>query len=405
MTCTKKNRKKRFKYIDIFAGCGGIDLGFYNAGWEGLFAIEKNPMAFETLKHNLIDNRSHFRWPRWLPVRNYCINTVLKKYKTELEKLRGKVDLVAGGPPCQGFSMALGKRNKNDFRNKLVNSYIRFVATVRPKVLFFENVRGFTIGFKDGLERGTPYSDRVLRRLKKLGYEDVQGRMIEFSEFGVPQRRTRFIIIGTLKGNANDYFENIYKKRNAFLKKKGLSKRISVKQAISDLEQINGDFSSPDTKHFLAGYYGVSRTKFQKFLRNGDRREYPDSHRFSNHSKGTVKVFKHLLKNAERNKQISESVRAKCGVKKRSLVILSDVMVSPTLTTHPDDYVHYREPRILTAREYARIQTFDDAFEFKGKYTTGGKVRIREVPRYTQLGNAVPPLFAEQSALVLKNMF
>ena len=78
--------------------------------------------------------------------------------------------------------------------------------------------------------------------------------------------------------------------------------------------------------------------------------------------------------------------------------------VSPTLTTHPDDYVHYCEPRILTVREYARIQTFPDWFEFKGKYTTGGKLRKVEVPRYTQIGNAIPPLFGELAGMVIKEM-
>ena len=84
--------------------------------------------------------------------------------------------------------------------------------------------------------------------------------------------------------------------------------------------------------------------------------------------------------------------------------MLDDKQVSPTLTSHPDDYLHYSEPRILTVREYARIQSFPDWYEFKGKYTTGADLRVKEVPRYTQLGNAVPPLFAEQAGIVLKEL-
>lgn len=405
MKPSKQRVKNALKYIDIFAGCGGLDVGFHKGGWHGLFAIEKDPMAFATLKHNLIEKKRQFRWPKWLPIQNSCINAFLKKYRKELQKLKGKVDLVAGGPPCQGFSLATGKRNENDARNKLVNAYIRFVAIVKPKILFFENVKGFTVGFTEGEKKGKPYSEKVLRRLKKLGYEDVQGKMIDFSEFGVPQRRKRFIIIGTLKGNSGDYFKNIIAFRSQFLKKKGLSKKTTVKKAISDLERKNGEFPSPDTKHFFAGDYGPSQTKFQKFFRNGYKGAFPDSHRFSAHSKKTVKVFKRLLASVDKNKRIPESIRLKCGVKKHKIVVLDENNVSPTLTTHPDDYIHYSEPRILTAREYARLQTFGDWFEFKGKYTTGGKVRIKEVPRYTQLGNAVPPLFAELSALVLKKMF
>ena len=113
-------------YIDIFAGCGGLSTGLLNAGWTGLFAIEKNADAFATLKYNLIDNKEHFQWPKWLPVKECDINVLLKEHVDDLMALRGKVTLVAGGPPCQGFSMA-GKRDKNDQRNKLVKSYIKFI--------------------------------------------------------------------------------------------------------------------------------------------------------------------------------------------------------------------------------------------------------------------------------------
>ena len=96
-------------YIDLFAGCGGLSLGLHNAGWKGLFAIEKSPDAFLTLKHNLIDNEKHFEWPSWLDQTNHEIDEVIKSHKQNIGSLEGKVDLVVGGPPCQGFSFA-GKR-------------------------------------------------------------------------------------------------------------------------------------------------------------------------------------------------------------------------------------------------------------------------------------------------------
>ena len=102
-------KKNKHTVIDLFAGCGGLSLGLYQAGWRGLFAIEKNEFAFETLRYNLIENKHHFKWPDWLPQTAHDINDVLKNYSKQLKDLRGKVDLVAGGPPCQGFSMA-GKR-------------------------------------------------------------------------------------------------------------------------------------------------------------------------------------------------------------------------------------------------------------------------------------------------------
>lgn len=148
-------KREKHTVIDLFAGCGGLSLGLYQAGWSGLFAIEKNPFAFETLKANLIDNKKHFNWPQWLPQTPHDINEVLKKYKVQLEGLRGKVDLVAGGPPCQGFSMA-GKRVEDDIRNNLVFSYIKFIDLVRPKIILFENVKGFTYAF-DKKKMGMQY--------------------------------------------------------------------------------------------------------------------------------------------------------------------------------------------------------------------------------------------------------
>jgi DNA (cytosine-5)-methyltransferase 1 len=95
------------RYIDLFAGCGGISLGLHNAGLSGLFAIEKNSDAFTTLKHNLIDKQKHFNWPEWLPIKNWNIDTLLKKELNNLRLLQGQIDLVVGGPPCQGFSLVV----------------------------------------------------------------------------------------------------------------------------------------------------------------------------------------------------------------------------------------------------------------------------------------------------------
>ena len=100
---------KKYTVIDLFAGCGGLSLGLYQAGWDGLFAIEKNANAFETLNYNLIKGKKHFAWPKWLPQSCLDIIEVNENYSEQLIQLRGKVDLVAGGPPCQGFSMA-GKK-------------------------------------------------------------------------------------------------------------------------------------------------------------------------------------------------------------------------------------------------------------------------------------------------------
>lgn len=394
---------KKHTYIDLFAGCGGISLGLYNAGWHGLFAIEKDQMAFGTLQHNLILKKDHFDWPEWLPQTEHDIKEVMKNYRKELEVLRGEVDLVVGGPPCQGFSMA-GKRNEGDKRNKMIDAYVEFIKIVHPKMLFFENVKGFTIGFKKEEDsRGVAYSNYVTKALEKLGY-NVTAKILDFSEYGVPQRRKRFILVGLLEGDAKEFFQNLERDSKGFLLNKGLRQKCPIKSAISDLHQNNGMIDSPDSKNFKAGIYSRSRSNYQKLMKSENLPKVPDSHRFTNHGDDTVRLFKLLLKKADRNRRIDGDERKEFGLKKRGLTVLGENDPSPTLTTHPDDYLHYQEPRILTVREYARIQSFPDWFEVTGKYTTGGERRVKEAPRYTQLGNAVPPLFGEQAGLALKKV-
>jgi len=401
-------------YIDLFAGCGGLSLGLYNSGlWKGLFAIEKSPDAFETFSHNLIKNNNHFNWPDWLPKSHHDINEIIKNYSSELTLLRGKIDLVAGGPPCQGFSTA-GKRMENDSRNKLIKSYIKFIRHVQPKVIFFENVKGFTQKFDKNKIQGKVYSEYVKNALeytpkgeKYLGYK-VEGRLIDFSEYGVPQKRTRFILVGIRKDIAKrtkpiDFFDLIRKEREKFLVSKGIGLTNSLEDAISDLLRIN-ETVSPDTPSFKTGFYNKIKSEYQKLLKGDYAKKIPDSHRFAKHNASTVEKFEYILKNGARNKSLSDEIKEKFNLKKRTIIPLSGTTPTPTITTLPDDYVHYCEPRIFTVREYARIQSFNDWYEFKGKYTTGGKRRTQEVPRYSQIGNAIPPLFGEQAGITINNL-
>jgi len=398
-----------YNYIDLFAGCGGLSLGLHNAGWKGLFAIEKSPDAFKTLKHNLIDEKKHFSWCDWLPQTNLEINAVIKNYKTQLTALRGTVDMVAGGPPCQGFSMA-GRRNEGDNRNKLVKSYISFIKLVQPKIIFFENVKGFTQEFKQNKEKGKQYSNYVENALKRAGYK-VKGELINFGDFGIPQKRTRFILVGVrddiAKNNkqiAKSFFEKIEADKKQFLINKNLTVNTKLKDAISDLLKQNGTVQSPDTASFQAGIYSETKNPYQVLLRTGIENKIADSHRFPKHRPDIIEKFQVILNTCKKNKDIDAKTRERFNIKKHTIIPLDKNAKSPTITTLPDDYIHYSEPRILTVREYARIQSFPDWYEFQGKYTTGGKRRTQEVPRYSQIGNAIPPLFGEQSGLVLKQL-
>lgn len=394
------NMSDKKVYIDIFAGCGGLSTGLLNAGWTGLFAIEKNADAFFTLKHNLIDGKKHFLWPTWLPVQECDINEILKKHAEELRALQGKVALVAGGPPCQGFSMA-GKRDKNDQRNKLVKSYIKFIKFVLPEAIIFENVHGFTVNFKG--KRGTKqYSSYVERTLKRLGYKTMH-QIVDMSEYGIPQNRKRFILVAMREHSPKKVFEILSKNKESFCKAKGITCSTTVYDAISDLEKTHGTRPSPDTKGFQAGLYGPIQSGYQRLMRQGTKSETEvvDSHRFVNHRKATIDLHNDLLAHAPVGKRITPDDKIVPNLNRRGVTILNRGSQSPTVTSIPDEIIHYIEPRILTVREHARIQSFPDWFEFKGKYTSGGKRRKQEVPRYTQVGNAVPPLFAEQIGLAI----
>jgi len=394
-------------YIDLFSGCGGLSLGLGKAGWKGLFAIEKDSMAFETFKYNMLGNGKyqHFDWPSWLPQQANTIQSILEKYPEELSALKGKVDLIAGGPPCQGFSMA-GMRNPNDPRNQLSEQYIKMVELIEPKFIVLENVRGFNSVFKGAScsKSKIPHSQIVRERLESLGYSVFQ-KVLNAEQFGVPQKRTRFIMIGIKNSNIEDSpFELLDSIRSTFLKSKGLPNRsITVQEAISDLEVYKDNTSliyhsgSSKNPFYKIDYQAPEKlSPYQKVIRKGLRKgSKPNSLRLARHKDSTIEKFKTIHSISRPGVVLSQSEKAIIGTKKQAICVLDPKKPSKTLTTLPDDILHYSEPRILTVRESARIQSFPDDFKFVGKYTTGGKSRTKECPRYTQVGNAVPPLLGE----------
>ena len=390
------------KYIDLFAGAGGLSLGLHKAGLTGVFAVERNKDAFETLKYNLIDKKSHFEWPEWLDQKNWDILELLEKHSLELSNLKGNVDLVVGGPPCQGFSMA-GKRQNDDVRNQLMHSYIEIVRLVQPKFLFFENVQGFTVDFK-GEDTLKNYSNILLDELKNMGYK-VECQIITMSEFGVPQNRKRFILFASKDKLRKSFFDILTYNRDNFLKDRRLKLPITVSQAIDDLKYEHGVVDSQDTKNFKNGTYGKVNSSYQRLMKkNIDKKSIPDSHRFAKHREETVELFERLMQASDKVLRITPQMDLVKGLKKRGVTPLKEKSVCNTITSIPDDYIHYAEPRIMTVREHARIQSFPDEYEFKGPYTTGGERRKIDVPRYTQVANAVPPLFAEQVGNVILSL-
>ncbi|HEX6038281.1 DNA cytosine methyltransferase [Longimicrobium sp.] len=402
-------------FVDLFAGCGGASLGLIQAGWQGLFAIEKNAMAFETLHYNLVNGpRQGFYWPEWLPRQAHEIGTVIETYRKQLTALRGTVDLVVGGPPCQGFSFA-GRRDRLDARNELFVRYIRMVTLIRPKFLLLENVAGIQVEHgkkvrQQQRQRGRPpkpYSDKILDGLRRIGYE-VWPRVLRAAEFGVAQHRPRFIVVGVQRqlmdelreGNSefNPFDHLLPAVQKLFLEERGLStsRPVSAEMALSDLEVDHaGKRASRDTKGFEEIAYKGPITRYQRLLNANTPANDVNSLRLANHRAETARRFREIQETCRVGVVLSMKDRERLGLKKHHTVVLDRREPSHTLTTLPDDLLHYSEPRILTVRECARLQSFPDWFEFRGKYTTGGPSRKLETPRYTQVGNAVPPFLAE----------
>lgn len=396
------------KFIDLFAGCGGLSLGLMQAGHTGLFAIEKTGHAFSTLKANLVDGQHGigFKWPKSIPTQNHDIIELLDQHEDALRALRGQVDLIAGGPPCQGFSV-YGDRKPNDLRNALYKKYLKVVELVQPRVVLLENVEGIDMPFVQKRANTPPKvvitaAARIKKQLKAMGYGSVAFKLCS-SEYGVPQVRPRFFIIAmhgatkrTLELAANPEF--LESERIDHMQALGLDPgaTTTVRQAISDLE-ITGKarLPCPDTKGFQQAAYGGPLTPYQVSLRDGmPALQAPNSMRLPRHGDPTVAKFKLLQQKGQPGYKISDELRKELGTSKFRIHWLNGDKLAPTITTLPDDFIHYQEPRILTVREFARLQSFPDWFEFHGKYTTGGELRKVDCPRYSQIGNAVPPRLA-----------
>lgn len=398
------NFNKAPTYVDVFAGCGGLSLGLHRAGWRGLFAVEKDAFAFQTLSANFLSPsaRHPFDWPVWLPKAPTTVEDLLRDHAQELAQLRGKVDMLAGGPPCQGFSSA-GRRMADDPRNSMVERYLELVEVLQPTVLLLENVRGFTLDFRarpgGGGQRRENAAAQLLRRLSST-YE-VETEILRASDFGVPQNRPRFILVAVRRdGRAiAGALKDLQSTAALVTQRHGIGLMTSAAEAISDLELArNETVPCLDSKGFEAIGYRGPMTPFQCAMRDGFEAA-PSDTRLARHTQSVRERFADIIQLCREqdrgSRQLSAEMRERLGIRKLTTRVLDPSLPAPTVTSMPDDLIHYREPRTLTVRENARLQTFPDWFRFCGKYTTGGHLRRVEVPRFTQVANAVPPLLAE----------
>ena len=383
--------------IDLFAGCGGLSLGLSNAGFSPQFAVEAHRDAFETYRFNLMEGREPDDvWPVWLEKRAWQAEHLLAEHANPLLSLQGKIDLIAGGPPCQGFSMN-GLRRPDDPRSRMVEVYLEYIKSIRPQLVLLENV----VGFRSMKHcTGGTYSEYVERELKVIGY-DTWSEIVRASDWGIPQRRPRFLLIAALKGSIPgvDPLQRLRVARKAFLTERGLSlDGTTTQDALSDLDEAEY-IPRLDQDWGHLGFKALRRAKtprsaFQKLMRVGSSRG-PTDMRLPRHSTATTERMRDILENCERGVCLRPDDRARLGIRKRSTTPLDPLGPAPTISTLPDDFVHYAQPRAMTVREHARLQSFPDWFSFKGPYTTGGSRRRDACPKYTQVGNAVPPLLAE----------
>ena len=433
--------------IDLFCGAGGCSEGLIQAGFHILFSSDISDMVEKTYRHrheqlgliqgeNTWFQREDIRKLKGNDIRNYISGLKIFQGKTVPE-----IDLLIGGPSCQGFSRA-GRRDKSDPRNMLFGEYVRVVSEIKPRYIVLENVEGFMdmqfIGYRGitGIQYpdGSVTPDILRNELNEIGYETLEPKILNAADYGVPQRRNRIIFIGFKKGLTTPKYPEPIVDDASYL---------TLTEAIGDLivddeirNQVNPQISqyqldcqngrtptingtpikttSPKNTElskqtpivverfslFKEGETGAMLKR--RILENGIDLTGKNAlikfcaNAFAMSAVDVVALFKEARATIE---QI-EILLTKKNIRQR----LASYQPSATIMTIAADYISPWEDRTFSVREMARCQSFDDSFEFLGKRTTGGLQRRVEVPQYTQVGNAVPPLLAKAVVLEIKKV-
>ena len=398
--------------VDLFAGCGGMSLGLEMAGFETVYVNELHPDAMSTFlmnrKNTFLDQPGNHSYDITVISRSKVQRT---KLANELKRKYGNIDLLAGGPPCQGFS-GIGHRrsfsvDKKDIpTNHLYRDMARIIEAIAPKVFIFENVRGLLNSkwTKNG-SKGEIWED-VLKTFRSVATEfggknlkyKIEWQLLFSKDYGVPQNRPRIILIGIR--------EDVYLKNFNSIKKYGYFPK-PFGQA-PDPCDVLGDLVDPKwQKKFKTSYYVKNpKNEIQKYFRKKNGSISKIGHlltdqEYSKHKPEIIEKFQYMIDNEGRVPKRFETKKFAQRLLPRRW---SNIGPNITVASLPDDFVHYSQPRILTVREWARLQTFPDWYQFSGKRTTGGQRRAgnpdlenwyRELPKYTQIGNAVPVLLAK----------
>ena len=362
------------RFVDLFAGCGGLSLGMEKAGFEVAFASDVDPICSETyMKNRNLEKNKMFVGD--IAELNKRFNDFSQNFKN--------IDLVCGGPPCQGFSMANRQRLINDPRNSLYKEYLVFLQKTKPKFFIMENVKGMLNKI-----------DEILLDIKTyLGNEyDVAFDVFNAKNFGVPQNRERLIVIGNRIGiNAQTIINNIHneeKKINSF----------SLGDAIFDLPALQPNRIKNNNKNecketgFTCTKHSYKKTPFYTFINGNKEIELLHNHKNRFNNDRDIEIFTRLPQGGN---SLHESIKdimpykSRNGIFKDKYYKLKADDICKTITSHMkfdcNMYIHPTQSRGLSPREAARIQTFPDDFIFYGPQNSW----------YKQIGNAVPVKLAQ----------
>lgn len=406
--------RRRLTVLDLFAGCGGLSLGLEEAGFESVGFCELNDDARATYRMN----RVHL--PRQ-PKECDDVYTLLANDAAMLNawqqdwKSEGidRVDLVAGGPPCQGYS-GIGHRRSYKVEkeeipsNHLFKTMVEVIRRLQPRMFLFENVKGILSGrWTSGGKKGEIFAD-VLAAFRDIRAADgkpysVRWSLVHAKDYGVPQNRPRVLLVGyhpelgwePAEGETHHAVE-------AGMLPAGSGGYPDLADVLGDLLDVN--YEPGKTRRTLRYRTAAREGSFAAEMRQVPAQLRPTfrltEHEYSIHSPKVIEKFSAIIAAKGDMERVPSTYHTK-KFAQRWLPPVWDPRTGPTITATslPDDVVHWCQPRILTVREWARLQSFPDWYQFSGPRTTGGLRRAgnpalglwdREVPKYTQIGNAVP---------------
>lgn len=358
---------KKYNVIDLFCGCGGFSKGFGEAGYNIRFGIDMWTDAIITYKKNFPDAEV---------LNEDIIKVSGQDILMQTGLGREEIDVIIGGPPCQGFSVS-GKRIIDDERNKLYKSYVQIVSDIRPKLFVMENVPGLVRLFKGKV------AEQVMEDFTGIGYS-VQMKILSADNYGVPQQRKRVFFVGLRNDLVNAGLEYHYP--NPFMGNGTDRPAWTCSEAISDLDFVPDDkVMGEDIPYALP-----AKNEYQLKMREGSNSVL--NHSVTIHTVRTKEIIA-MVPDGGNYKNLPEELWST-----RKVHIAWTRMDSNkpcfTIDTGHNHHFHYKENRVPTVRESARIQSFPDTFEFTGIKTSQLK----------QVGNAVPPLLAKSIAESIRDV-